>query len=552
MADAILQKVKVNREDAYFKWIKNIEIKWGENVLSSAKRTDEFNVILYLALINLMSEMGDNVAKLDYVQYVVRASALMPGIFTSYCQINLIMRGVIIDESIQNALIKKIESKNLTKVFQDWTMNLVKEKKDPFALDSTIRAYSFGENIETKFIDMFVQEFIPLDANISDVTDLVPGSSVCGCTLVKLISKKSHSQVWEAVMKNRKTVIKLEPLDLDEKEIKKMIGSSSFEKILEHIRATDQEYLNYLKLKDYPYKLNYFNVEYFHPLRMKVKVMSWLDGPIDKVLIEDKKTLIYGLFDLIFELHKRGFMYNGFKPSHIMIKPHVVGEEIPPSVKSHYRIIDYKYMTSFKGVNLNMVGDHASLALLSGTNIVTPYDDIESMLYTINDIISSKVLYNDKKDEYIKKSELSTYSVLISNAITSLRTLRQQDMYVNGMQTPVDYVTYINDIYDKGLTVTDSSGINTVTIPGIRTIVGTVFNSFNEISPIEVSLVAPDFELLKKIKSSVVMSPEPIFLNLRSDPTKTNEVCMAILNYQVNGYTPPLEFEPYVLKYFSY
>lgn len=559
MADAILQQVKVDRNDAYFAWVKGLEIKWGDNILSANKRNDEFNAIIYLAVMDLMREMGNAVANLDPIQFLTRASVRMPYIFAQYCQIALIQKGVVIDATIQENLNKKISSKKLDGVFQQWTLQRLQSNPQPFALDSGIRLYSFGENIEDKFINGFIQEFIPLETNISNVVELKPATIVCGCTLVKLISKKEHSQVWEAQRRGRKIALKFEHIDIEEKSIKKMIGASSFEKILEHIKMTDIEYLNYIKLKDYPYKMNFFDIEYFHPLRMKVKIMSWLDGPVDKVTIEDKKTFIYALYDIIYELHKRGLMFNGFRPSHIMIKPHTVGEEIPVSVKSNYRIVDYKYITEFKGSNIDLHSTYLSLALLSGSPSVSPYDDIESMLYTINDIIATKVLYVDKQDEYIKKTELSPYSSLISNAINSLRTLKQQDIYVNGLHKPADYPSYITEIYEKGLSaggmgsVTDPNYISSSTmIPGIRTIIGNIFASYNEVSAIEISLVAPDFELLKKIKNNVVNSTDHMFVNLRSDPTKTNEVCLAILNYQITGYTPTLEFQPYITKYFSY
>lgn len=545
MADAILQEIKVDRNDAYFTWVKALEFSWSGKFLGASQRSDEFNAIIYLTVKNLMTSMGDKVGQMNPIEILVTSSTYMPVIFTRYCQINILKRGAVIDQTLNDSLNAKINNMNLTNVFQTWTLQSVDTGNKSFILDDSIKHYSFGLNNPVTFIDEFVQEFIVLDVGVERIVDLKPGSSVCGCTLVKLISKKEHSQVWEAKQVNRKIAMKLEPIDYDEKEIKKLSSTNLTKKILEHIKETDIEYLNYQKLKDYPYKLNYFNVDYYHPLRMKVKIMSWLDGHIDKSRVHDKKEFIYAMYDIAYELHKRGLMFNGFCPNHVMIKTNIVGEEIPQFVKSNYRIVDYKYITDFKGIS-NNIGEYISQALMSGTNSVTPYDDIESLLYTINDIIGNKVIYSDRQDEYIKKTELLSMSTLVSTAITSLRALKQQDIYVNGLMTPANYKSYITEIYEVGVNV------NGQNIPGIRTILGNVFNGYNEVAAIEISLVSADYELLQKIKTNIYSSTFPEFIALRSDQTKSNEVCIAILNYQINGTVPALEFQPYIHKYFSY
>lgn len=545
MADSILEQVKVDRTDVYSVWINGLTFSWDVNVLSPDKRTQEYNAIIYLTVKALMVNMGNKVGELNPIQILKYTSDYMPIVFTKYCQIALLKRGVTINSTIQDELNTKVKNTNLSDIFNQWTMTLLKPSTEEFKLNSSIRVYSFGEQGSTDFINSFVDQFVPLVTNINIIAELKPGSIVCGCTLVKLVSKKEHSEVWEALRNNRKIAMKLEPIDLDEKEIKKLQSASSFEKIVDHIKNTDREYINYQKLKDYQFKMNQFYVDYFHPLRMKVKTMSWLDGPVTKTINEDKKSMISSLFEMVFELHKRGLMFNGISPNHIMIKVIGLGEaDHTPNNK--YRLIDYKYITEFKGPNTNLNSDYTSLSLLSGTNSVTPYDDVESLLYTLNDLIATKMVYNDKQDEFNKKTDLSSISNLISDAIKSLRNLRQQDMYVNGLSVPPDYNAYINEIYNKGIPV------NGTMLPGIKAIVGNVFVQFNEVAAIEVSLIKPDFELLKLIKGNIASSRDPLLLGLHSNPTLMNEVCMVILNYQVNGTTPTHEFMPYKDSYFRY
>lgn len=543
MAEAILNTIRVDRTDVYFTWVKNLKFERGTSILKPEQRNDEFNAILFLTVKSLMVTHGNSVGSMDPMDILIAASNYMQVLFTLYCQISLLKQGVTIDETMMSNINEKIKATNLPGIFQKLAIQRMNNDFKPFMLDPIIDAYSFGLDSDTTFIDNFVKKFIPFNMNVSDITELLPGSSVCGCTLIKLISRKEHSEIWEAQRRNRKVAIKLEPLGLDEKEFDKLTKSTSFDKIMDYINTTDMEWINYQKLKDFPYKLNYFVTDYYNPLRKKVKIMTWLEGPIDKVTIEDKKVFIFAMYNIVFELHKRGLMFNGFCPNHIMIKTPIPGEDVGENVKSNYRLIDYKYITKFGGNDVNTHGHYKSLSLLSGVNSVTPYDDIESILFMINDLISSKIIYNDRQDEYTKKSELLSMSNLISDAIKSLRLLRQQDIYANGLMVPIDYSEYILNIYEKGI------NMNGQLYPGIKTIMGTIYSSYNEVTAIEISLVKPDFILLRKIKTDISSSVDPMFLALHADPTKMNEICLAILNYMVNGYTPIVEFQPYITRY---
>lgn len=537
MAEAILQKVKVDRSSPVFEWVSKKEMAYKQNPLSVSQRNDEYNAIVCLALLNLNSS-GVDVNQLSPEEIVLKTAAYMPVLFTMYCQITLIKMGHDINDlTIANTLAKQIEKTDLANVFLSLTLQKQNNDNRQFMLDPVIDHYSFGLDKSVSFVESFLtKKVLPFKDNIEVITELKEGAAVCGYTLVKLISKKPHSEVWQASgAGGRKVALKMEPLDVDEKEYKKLTSTSGFGKLLEYIKSTDIEWNNYSKLKDFPYKVNYFNIDYYSPLRLKVKIMSWLDGPINRVAVEDKKLFIYAMYEIAFELHKRGLMFNGFSPNHIMIKTPIPGEEKAESVKTFYRLVDYKYITSFKGSDTNLHSEYKSLSLLSGTNSVNEYDDIESILYTFNELIAGKNLYIDKQNEYLKKSELSSYANLVSSSITNLRILRQNDAYVNGLAVPEDYNSYIISAYESG----------------IKQILVDVYNNFNEVSTIEISLVPSDFALLQKIKINVAGIGESDFLALHQNPTKMNEVCLAILNFMVHGTEASIEFQPYVIRYLN-
>lgn len=547
MLENLLAKVRVVREgNGNFGYVSRLIFYVDGSQFGPDKRNDYINCIIYLGVADAASRGIDigRLASSDVNQILTIASEYFPEIFYTYCQIFLIKKGVSITPDIEDGLKRKIASDNLPHKFTLWVKSL-KDEKSKGLLNNTIAKYSFSENVEDNIIERFSQEFIPINFNVN-VVDLTPGLTICNCSLTRLISKKENSQVWEAVRAGRKVCVKFQKLDLEEKKIDKLIVGRSYEKIIDYIRESDTEFLTYQKLHSYPYKVEYFDVDYYHPLRSKIKIMSWLNGPIDTVVIEDKKNFIFGLYQIIFELHKLGIMYNSINMSHIMIKPNE-GIQNNPNIRTIYRLIDFNHVTEFKGENKHVTSHYISLPMMTGNVLSTPYDDIESLLFLINDVISSKVIYTDQSDENNKKSNLSGVSSIIAEAIQSLRVLRQNDEYANSLNKPTNYTEYIEGVYNRGITI--NNGANT--LPGIQMIFRKLHDSYNEVSEIEISLTKPDYHLLNLIKKNIAGSSSNLFIQLMQNQVQTNQVCLAILNYQIYGYEPH-DFKQYIKEYFGY
>lgn len=544
--DQILFELRVEK-DQYFEWIRNQTYPVEDKILTSEKRDDQLNAMLYLTLKHLTRTMGSNAFQLNPADFIQQAANYMNEIFKMYCKVVLLKNDVVIDAVLEENLNTKIINTKIPSVFERWLKSRFSDDVKPNNLYPAINLYSFGMDVEDTFIYNYVKSFIPVSVELNISTELTAGMVLCGCTLVKRVSKKEFSEVWEAVRNHRKLAVKLVSLKMEEKAIEKLTNGRSFTKIVEYIKSQDVEYLTFQKLHSFPYKVDYFDIDYYHPTRSKVKIMSWFDGPIDKMVIEDKRNFIYGIYEIMYSFHQSGLMYNSINPSHIMVKPLERNVTSSPNVKTIYRLVDLAHVCNFKEQNKNMLSHYLSLPILSGSEFSTPYDDLESVLYLINDLISSKIVYSDRQDEINKKTELSAFCSGVRDAINSLRILRQNDEYVNSLNTPTDYNTYINRIYINGITINGGS----THISGIQTIFGTLFNSYREVSEIEISLTKPDYELLTLIKRNIVQFNDPMFNNLMTKPIQLNEVCLAILNYQIHGYTPSTEFQPYVTSYFN-
>jgi hypothetical protein len=531
-------KMKVNIESGPFLWVKSLIFSKGNYVLNPNQRTNEFNALVYLSCISLKKSKGIDAEKIDPFDLLKYTTQNLPTLVSYYAQIGLLKSGVTIDKDILDRVNLKIVNLNFSGMFETYITQLMSNNLVPFILDTSIDCFSFDMKVDPKFINELINEFIPFEYNVEVIKELAIGMNICGYNLVNLVSKKPHSEVWKASSGSRFLCLKLEPIDLSDKEVTNMTKSANYDKIIDYIKKNDREYINYTDLKDFPYKIDYFNINYYGPLKMKVKIMNWYNGPISNIIVEDKKKFLMAIGEIIFELHKRGIMYNNISPNHIVIKPSTNGEFIT-GTSSNYRLIDYKHLCKFKEPDNNQNGHYRSLALITGTGIVTPYDDIESLLYIFNDLISGKVTYSDLNDEANKKSQLTSLSNVVSDAIIALRNLRQQDPYINGLRNPEPYSEYINAIYKFGINGTKS----------ITGIILDLLAKFNEVPEIDISLNQSDYALLKKIRTDLLSNPH--FVNLTSNPTKMNEIALEIMNFMLNASEPLPESMVYISAYLA-
>lgn len=522
----IESKVKVIRNTAQFDWVKNLIFVVGQQTLSPEKRNDELNAILLLTSMYIAFELKQNPQTMEPVEVLKISMEYLPKLIYYYCCYYLTINQVEITSEIMTSLQDRTLKCGLKEKYNKYLGAIIKGEKVVFELDSSISNLSFGSSSSPDAIIAICHDYIPVRHNLEVITELVPGMSVCECTLISLLSKTDKSEIWKCKYKSIFVAIKLEDLDMSEKELKTIfVKSSNFDKIIRHIEETDLEYINYMKLKDFPYKLDYFKIGYYAPLNKKVKRMSLLEGPVDTVEIEDKKKFFQDMFQILYELHKRGLMYNSVNPHHIMFKP--LSKDVDKS-SNNYRLIDYRNIVEFKGADISSHENiYKSLSLLSDSKICTPYDDIESLFYLFNTIINGKISYTDKNDEKLKKTQLTSFSYTITESINRLRILRQQDIYVNTLENPDSIVTYIDSIYKHGIRISE-----TETSDSIIRIATYFLGSFKSVPGINIKLSAVDHARLKTIRDA--FTADPRFESIVSNHAKFNDITLKILNFITN------------------
>lgn len=520
--DKIESKIKIDRTSPAFAWVKSLEIQISQYTLSSKMREDEINAIIMLACFSLRLDQNrdpQSVSGSDLLQYT---AIYLPTIVSYYCQYYLMKNDNTITSEILNKINDKISKTNFTSLFESFLMKRLSGDNTPFILSNVISAYSFGTDADDKFIVDFCQEFIPFKHNVESITELSEGMTVCGTILVRVVSKKEHSEIWEALYKGHKVAVKIEPIDLEQKRLAKLLEGASFEKIIDYFKETDKEYLNFIELKSFPYKVDYFKLDYLNSLNKKVKILSWLDGPIDALQIEDKKQFIQQMTEILYELHKLGFIYCNINPHHIMVKP-ISGSSIS---KNRYRLIDYKNITKIKDSTPEHIGSYKSLSLLSGTGFVTPYDDIESLLYVFNDLVTNKIVYTDGKNELMIKSQLSSFISVVSRAIEDIRLIRQNDPLANNLDKPTNVKEYINELYLGSKDDPNRS-------KGFVTVIRNLVNDFNEVANVSIEMTKINLARLDNIRNQFMGDPR--FSEICRNKAKFNDITIKILNYMTNS-----------------
>jgi REP element-mobilizing transposase RayT len=530
--------VKVDIDSAGFKWIENLTFNIGNNTLNPNQKSKYFNSIIYLTCINLTKVYNKDPSNMSHFDITKHACSILKDIVLAYAEIALFKKDVTIDNDKREKLIKKINDLGFFNIFEGYIINLINNNNKPFILDSSIDHYSLGLDVEPVFINNLVEEFIPYTYNIENVEELKIGMSICGYSLMELVKKKPHSEIWKARNKSHIVALKLEPIGIPDKQLNTLKKGSDFTKIVNYIKENDPEFLNFLKIREYSYRLKYFNIEYYDPLKLKVKIMSWLEGPISNIVTEDKKSMLMSVANIIYELHKLRLVFGNICPNHIMIL-NSLNSKLEEKTITNYRLIDYKYINLYKGQNTNNTGHYRSLSLITGSKILTPYDDIESLLYVFNDTITGKVSYTDINDEINKKYQLDCYTSIVSDAIKDLRNLKQQDQYINGLIDPEDYPEYIKSIYED----------NRININCISKIIMNIVNNYNEVADIDISLNKADYTLMKKIKTDLIS--HPYYNNIKANPNKINEISLQIMNYMLHGCEPDEKDRHFIYAYLN-
>lgn len=517
----IENKLKVNRDSQPFKWVKEMTYKVGQHVLTPENREDEINALIMLTCFHLMQDFQRDPQTMTGEEILRKTSDYLLDLICLYCQLYLTKKGVEFTQEIYSSVQGKVVASKIIENFGIILMDRISGNKTNYDLFSSIDCLSFNSSVEPKFIADICAEFIPFKQNVENIEELVPGMDVCGCTLVSLVSKTDMSEIWKGKYNSRDVAIKLENFELSGKKLNKLLDGRSFEKIIQYIKETDEEFLAFERLKDFPYKVDNISVKYYNPLNKKVKIMSWLEDSVDKVPVENKVEFIRNMSQIIYTLHKSGFVFNNISPHHIMFK-------LPTDKTNHHKkikLIDYKNLVEIKGQDKPHEDTYRSLALLSGTTMVTPYDDIESLFFVINTLISGEISYSDINDERNKKTQLTCFPYLISESIIKLRTLRQNDIYANNAEQHPNIIEYIDNIYVKGITSQTGE-----IIPGIVKIITDFISSYKEIpDAINIKLTRSEFATLKNIRAQ--FASDHRFSHIITNVSKFNDISLKILNF---------------------
>jgi len=518
--DTILKKITVDKTSKAYEWIQTLEFDLNGNKSTSSFRDDNINSIIYAACLSLNIDKQIDPGTLPVLDLVNYTYQYVPFYISNLCNYLLMKNGVTVTQDVSAIIMSRIEAKETSMMFYNYMISKFSGHQSTFELQSSIEHLSYdNKDVKPDFIDGLLGDFLPTEENLEHVKSFSSGMKVAGVTLIELISKSDESEIWKGTRMNKIVAVKFEEFEKSGKDLETLLTGKDSKKIISYIKENDEEYINFTtRLKSFRSKIEFFLVDYYNPLNMKVKIMQYLDGPISSDIIEDKKTFILSMINIFHELHSSEHVFGNITKNHIMFSN---------DGKIRYKLIDYKYVKSIGDVSTLDHGKYRSINLLSaiGDNIkFTPYYDIESFLYVLNDIImDSSPEYADLNDEIQKKSHLSSFSSIVATAITQLRLLMDVDPDVH-FKDVANVKDHINNMYIKGfLNQNDNTHVH-----GVVDIIKNLIHNFNEIPPLAIDMTLSNKELLKKIREQYAQDPR--FNFLLSDINRFNDITIKTLN----------------------
>lgn len=517
---------KINIDSGAFKWVSSLTFTLKNFSLTPQMRSIELNALITMTCFYIKERFGKNPedeAKENTLKLLKYLAENLHTFIYEYCKMFLDSQSVVITPEIHTALEKKIIQLNLKAEFEKYFISLTSGQNSTFFLENSISHFSLDSGKEDTYISELCQEFLSTKVSsvqipqLERITELSEGMNVCGFELLRKIRDRDGCQIWKAKRGNYYNVLKLQDSDLEGKELAKLLSVKKSDKIIDHFKETDIEYKNYQNLKDFKYKVDFFGLDYYSPLNFKVKILSWLDGPIN--IVEDKKAFLSEMTGILMELHQLGYCYDNIMPNHIMINPNS-----PPGI-SKYRLVDYKYLTKIKDPVRPKEDNYRSLRLLT-TDLITPYDDMESLMYTFDEIISNKKEYTDRSDSINKKTYLNCITPLIAECIGYFRQMSQYDEYAVTDNTIIDFNQYIQLLYFQGININGN-------MYSFNAIIEYILGKYIEVSPITIDLPECSRSMLEMIRSQ--FKNDPRFTHISNDNAKFNDITLKILNFIINS-----------------
>lgn len=451
MEEELKNNFSINNPET-FQWVRNQEIDFGEfGILMPDQREDEINAIIYFASLIYQSPDGKNAGEVNFIEVINFSCNNINNTVYCYCLYYLLKNGITVTNTIRESLFSKIQNQNLNEMFKSVLIERLRGENSDFELKSSISHFSLLTDENPIFIKKLCREYFTVNEEI----EIKSGMIICDVTLLELISQKENSQVWKGLSKGKKEVaIKFENYEIKDKNMIKKIKNGNTVDINKFLRENDEDYLNYIKLKDYQNKVEYYNIQFFAALSMKVKIMSWLGDSIDKVPVNSKNHFLNSVKDNLYIINKLGYVYNNIDPSHIIYN----------EKENKYYFINFKYLRRINGNNTNLDGNYRALTLLENSGKVRIYDDIESLLYVFNDLFI-KIEYSSIEDEIQSKKQLSKYISNISQCINYLRELSSNDQNFDSMGDLGEINNYVDSIYSHVNQIVESLTINEIPQP---------------------------------------------------------------------------------------
>ena len=518
----LIDNLRINLINQNYQAITSVAIQDGDFILSQNQRNYFLNGVLYHTLNNMIAN-GTDPSGINPFSILEESLAYFPIIVSTIIKKFITDQKVIVTDQMFETITQRVSDTAI--YYQNWVIDRARNNLHDFYFETEVNHYFYGSETKTDIIHSIAREFIPVFVSdrVEKLTELKTGMSVENFLLEKQLYKSDNSEVWSVKRGSNTYAMKFEPNNLDPKFMTKFLKKGEFGPIKEELNNTDLENQKYKLLSGFKHKPR-MKIGYFEPLNMKVKMMNLLEGPITKIPVDNKLDFLNEMKQILRDLHSSKYVFTTLSPDNIMVFP---------STKK-YCLIDLKNVTYFKGKNPDFKNDYKSLSLITSSTIpVTTYDDIESLLYIFDELISSKKEYLNTDDEITKKSNLSVYTGIVAKAIEILRELKQGDRIVNTFDINYNHEDYINEFYTN-----------------IDMIFNQIANSYLPFEPIITSLIAPDSALLTLIKNKILNSSNHTFINIvRNQPSQfIDQICMAILNYQVYGATSS-EFREYINAY---
>lgn len=511
----IQSKVNFTSDQTLFNWFKSITITLPKYTLLPQQRDIELNAILTACCIILKTDYNGNFNTIT-PEVFDKMITMMPVFIWYCCRYYMAKNNIGVNTKILSDLFQYIGTLNMN-TYLDSICNL-RSQNNTAAMDLAIdiNYVCFDVGSTAPFIKSIVDRFVTPQVNkeelfdkyFESVTELKAGMDVCGCDLIEEIHKSEHTFVWKAKYKGHFVALKMHVVELP-KNLQKSRTPKVIDAIKDYLREQDEDYIGWLKLKAFTGKSEMMAIDYYEPMNLCVKRMTLFDGSIASKPITDKKDFIIKMGVLFYNLHSLGYVYNNISLNHIMQKD-VNG-------KTEYYLIDYRNVDTNKSENIitkRPKHEFNSLAVIYNTAIYTFYDDLESLFYVFDYVLTKlNKIYNDVNDEVSQKQNLSTFSAIISTAILTLRDIRNNDFYINSISVPDSFDNYIREKYSA-----------------IYEILNVILKSFNEIGEDPISLNVSQLAIYKKFRE--IIANDARFSNMGN---YINTLALMITNYITLG-----------------